>query len=109
MFTLSSLLIMSGFFVLYGTSQKAELNASPVVVSLLPENTNKTKILGLLLFLAGLIALITIHGVGTGIGIFFMILMTVGSSIVILHPFQLIKYHHLAILFLICLCTEFLL
>lgn len=108
MFTISGILVLSGFFVLYNTSQRAVLQAGPIVTSLLRANVLKAKILGLLLLMAGVVTLMTVKGFMAGILYFSILLMGGGSTVVMLHPLHLLKYYHLAILVIMCLSIELL-
>jgi len=108
MITLGALLAFLGFLACYNTSQKAVLTGETKAELWLQNHVSNSRILGLSLFIASLILFCMIKGIGAGTFVFFVMLMTFGSLIVILSPLKILNLKTGAILFLIALIIELL-
>lgn len=73
------------------------------------EHPRPSKITGLLLMVIALVGSIVYLGVGAGIFAFFVILMTVGSTIVLLTPLRYIRYKAIPFVFLFAITLELML
>ena len=91
MATLLILLISAGFYSFYLTSRRADY-FPPRFIRPFATNRSYTKITGTAFFLLSSLLSIYIFGVGSGMLIFFIVLMTVGSLIVILAPLGIFSY-----------------
>lgn len=85
MIAVISLIIFLGFYVLYSTSKKAILNTTKVDVWL-QNHPKVSKILGLILIAGSFGLLMNYYGIGAGIFIAFIILITIGGLVIILIP-----------------------
>lgn len=82
------LLVLIGFYSLYSTSKRAKLNNTKVDLWL----QNHTKIcrpFGILLLIVAFVLSAILYGIGAGIFVAFVLLMTIGSLIVVLSPLLL--------------------
>lgn len=106
MVTLLVLLIFSGFFLLYNTSKKAELHRNFFLECWAQDHLQASKIIGIFILLGSLAICTSYFGTGSGIFGFFVILMTVAGSVVILAPLRYIKAWTLSSLSLISILLE---
>lgn len=97
-----------GFFLLYNTSKKAVLNRSIWLEKITQDNPKYSTVIGCLLNLAVLIGCIVYWGVGSGIFAFFVILMTAGSTVVLIAPLRYVNYKHVTGLCMFFLVIELL-
>ncbi|WP_417444691.1 DUF3325 family protein [Joostella sp.] len=91
MIALASILIFIGFYCLYSGSKKATLNTSVIDNWFQKENEN-LKFVGPILLIAALVISVLEKGFASGIFLWFIILMTIGSLIVILSPLKILNY-----------------
>lgn len=108
MATLIVFIIFMGFFLLYNTSKKADLNRSFFLEKIAQDNPKPSKITGVLLMLIALAGSILHWGTGSGIFAFFVILMTVGSAVVLIAPLRYVNYKFISGMFLFFLMLEIL-
>src|SRR5690606_18341393 len=95
-----------GFFLLYNTSKKIELSQSLFIERWAQNRLTTGKVTGWLLFTIALIISIIYFGVGVGIFLFTVVLMTVASLIVLLAPLKYLSYKTLSVLFIFSLTIE---
>jgi len=105
MITLLYFLLFIAFYVLINTSKRAELYQIGIVEKAILKNIKIAKIIGVLLLAIACVTHISYFGLGVGVLIFFVNLMTVASFIVVLNPFKLITYKSVVLIFL---CVSFL-
>ncbi|MBD3581853.1 hypothetical protein [Flavobacterium selenitireducens] len=108
MITIGALLAFLGFFAGYNTSQKAVLTGDTKIELWLRSNAPNARIAGLLLLIAALLVLVTDKGIGAGTFVFFVMLMTFGSLIVLLSPLKIITLKTAGIAFALALAIELL-
>lgn len=82
------LLVHIGFYFLYSTSKRAKLNNTKVDLWL-QNYTKISKLSGALLLIAAFGLSVILYGIGAGIFVAFILLMTIGSLIVVLSPLLL--------------------
>lgn len=85
MIVIVSLTIFLGFYTLYNTSKKAKLNITKVD-KWLQHYPKISKLISLILITGSFGLLMNYYGIGAGIFISFIILMTIGSMIIIITP-----------------------
>lgn len=106
MFSITSIILFLGFYTLYNTSKKASLYTTFKMEKWFHRNENSGKIIGVLLLLIPFIILIPYRGLGSGILIWFILLMTIGSLTIIITPIKIINYKTLIFIFLTGLILE---
>ena len=99
MISIISIILFLGFYTLYNTSKRAQLYDTFKIKKWFQKNELFGKIFGLTLLLISLILLINTNGITSGILIWFIMLMTIGSLIIIIAPFRIINYKTLLICF----------
>jgi hypothetical protein len=95
-----------GFYLIYNTSQKADLNRSEILEKWAQEHPQASKYIGVFLFAISLILSMIHYGISSGIFSFFVILMTVASMIVLLAPLRYINYKLVSVVFLLSILLE---
>jgi len=108
MITLGALLAFLGFFAGYNTSRKAILVGNSSVEVWFRNNSLNARIAGLLLLIAALLVLTVNKGIGAGTFVFFVMLMTFGSLIVLLSPLKIVTIKSSAIAFAVAFAVELL-
>ena len=108
MITIGALLAFLGFFAGYNTSQKAVLTGNSKIEIWLRQNAPNSRAAGLLLLIAGLVVLVMSKGIGAGTFVFFVMLMTFGSLIVLLSPLRIVTLKTAAFAFALALAVELL-
>ena len=106
MISVTTLIMLLGFHALYNTSKRAPLYNTFKMEKWFQRNENSGKIIGITLLFIPFIILINIKGVASGILIWFIMLMMIGSLTIIIAPFRIINYKTLSILFLTVLILE---
>lgn len=106
MFSISSLTLFLGFYALYNTSKKAQLYTIFKIEKWFQKNERKGKIIGLGLLLIPIIILTLYRGLGAGILIWFILLMTIGSLTIIISPIRIINYKALIFIFIVGFTLE---
>ena len=106
MMTLIIALSFLGFYSLYNGSQKADLRQSLLVEIWLQDKPVIAKAVGLSLNFVALITSMWAYGAGSGIFLFFVVLMTVGSLVVLIAPLKFVDYKMVAALFIFSLFIE---
>lgn len=99
MISIVSFLIFIGFYALYYTSKKTYVSYDKGFEQWIKKNTRSTKYFGLLLLLSAFFVLLLEQAIGSGTLIYFILLMTIGSLIIILSPLKIIKPSFVFILF----------
>lgn len=107
MISIVSFLIFIGFYALYYTSQKTYVSYDRGFELWIKKNTKSTKYIGLLLLLSAFILLLLEKALGSGTLVFFILLMTIGSLIIILSPLKIIKPSFVIILFAVATLIEY--
>jgi hypothetical protein len=107
MISIAFLILFMAFYILYNTSQK--VIKSPVFgfETWAHKNNKKAKLLGITLLFASCFLLCLSFGFGAGMLLFFVVLMTFGSLVIMLTPIQITKPKSIVFIFLIALFTEF--
>lgn len=82
------LFVLIGFYSLYSTSKRAKLNNTKVDLWL-QNHTKISKLSGVSLLIAAFGLSVILYGIGAGIIVVFILLMTIGSLIVVLSPLLL--------------------
>lgn len=106
MLTLIIGVIFFAFFILYNTSEKAVLHNSFFLERWVQDHRLQGKYLECDLLLLALILSIPFFGVGAGIFLYFVILMTVASAIILLAPLRYLTYRSFLGIFFISIVVE---
>lgn len=109
MVTLIVVLLLSGFYLFYNTSQKVQLSRTLFIEKWAQDNSIAARYFALLLFIIGLVISIFSFGIGSGVFLFFVILMTVASLVVLLAPLKYLSYKSLSLLFVFSFAIELIL
>jgi hypothetical protein len=107
MITIVVFLLFISFYFFYNTSKRAVKHDGFKVEKWISNNGLITKVIACVCALLSLIFNILIFGFGSGILLFFVLLMTQASLIIVLTPLKLINYKSLIVLAVICLFFEF--
>lgn len=105
MATLLIFLLTFTFFMLYSTSNRADLQFDYPLQRWFHTHKKKTQRLGLLLLLLSFILYVKVWSV-SGIFAWLIGLMTVGSLIVVLMPLRVLSFKKVMVLFLCSLLIE---
>jgi len=108
MISFTILLVIIGFYLLYTTSKKMDAPRLFGFENQLLQNKAVSKIIGLLLLILSCVLTVIVFGLGAGIFLFFINLMTVASLIVLLAPLKLFNAKILFIVMACCVVAEFL-
>lgn len=109
MITLIICLALVGFFILYSTSNRAELTLQYKLQTWVRAHNNLGTYFGVVLLVFSLILAIVYLGTGAGTFAFLIILMTTASLVVLIAPLRFIKLFTLIILILLSFGVEILL
>ncbi len=107
MITIAVFLLFISFYFFYNTSKKAVKYDGFKVEKWISNNTLIANTIAFSCALLSLIFNILIFGFGSGILLFFIILMTHASLIIVLTPLQLINYKSIFLFLVICVFFEF--
>lgn len=99
-------IIALGFFCLYNTSSRAIINKESNFNKWIQFNPLPGEYLGVGLLIFAYLLFCVVYGIGGGILLATVTLMTIGSLVVLLHPLQHFKWRHLFIAFIISLVLE---
>ena len=105
MTTLTNLFIFLGFYTLYSSSKRAALNNSKIDLWI-QQRYKPLKLTGVFLLLIGLGLSILTEGFATGTFLWFIVLMTLGSLVILLTPLKLMNYKTLLVVFVCTLVIE---
>lgn len=108
MLTLTVLLALIGFYMLYSTSKRAKLVLQYNFQKWITKNQKNGKIIGLSLLVISLLTSIFSLGFGAGFFSFLVILMTIGSLVVLISPLRFFNLPTLTIIAIISFGVEFL-
>ena len=95
-----------GFYLYYTTSNKVQAPHPKRIGQWGKRRTETAKGLGLLLFFISCALVVIEFGLGAGVFVFFVFLMTLASLVVLLNPMRLLNYKLLAGIFVLSLLTE---
>jgi len=95
------------FYMLYNSSKRAIKYRGFGFENWMNSHTTFTKLFAMFLGVCALVAAIFIFGIGGGVLLFGMVLMTLGSVVVLLTPLQLVTYKSVFLLFFSALFIEF--
>lgn len=105
MMTVATFIILTGFYVLYLSSEK--IVAKPGVIrTIAVKNKKIAGLAGSIGLLLGFLTFCFHLGTGAGILAGFIALMTVACLIIIIAPLRLVNTMHMLALFVICLIIE---
>jgi hypothetical protein len=107
MISIVSFLIFIGFYILYYTSQKTYVSYDRRFEKWIRKNSQPAKYLGLLILSTAFTLLLLEKAIGSGTLLFFILLMTIGSLIIILSPLKIIKPQFVLILFAMATFIEY--
>ncbi|MHA7941679.1 hypothetical protein ACJOV8_001190 [Formosa sp. 3Alg 14/1] len=108
MISIAILLVIIGFYLLYTTSKKMDAPNLLGFENKLVQHQSASKIAGFILLILSCILTIKVFGLGAGIFLFLINLMTVASLIVLLAPLKLFNAKMLFICMAFCVAVEFL-
>lgn len=108
MFTLSLATLYLGFMMIYSTSKHAQFLASNELLLLLQKKSKLSKYFGTVLFLIAIILFICNYGLASGALFFFVALMTLSSTIIILQPLHIFNWKTLVFTLIITSLIELL-
>ncbi len=103
------LILFLAFYMLYNTSKKAIKSPCFGFEKWVEKNVIYSKLISASLLIMSCVLSCLSYGLGAGIFIFFIDLMTIGSLSVILIPIKVLKIKPIIIVFILSLCTELLL
>ncbi len=106
MFSTICFLYFLGFLLWMNTSQRVMRDNMPRIAGYLSERLLLSSVLVVALFLAALLMSIYLFGVGSGVFVAIIILMTAGSLSVLLTPFRYINLWHLSTGYVVCISLE---
>ncbi len=106
MITIGAFLAFLGFLAPYNTSAKAILTGDSKLELWFRNNSSNAKIGGLLLLIASLLLVVMQKGIGAGTFMFFVILMTIASLIVLLSPLKILNLKTALIVFALLFLVE---
>ncbi|RZJ73371.1 hypothetical protein [Flavobacterium sp.] len=106
MITIGTFLAFLGFLAGYNTSAKAILTGDSKLELWFRSNSANAKTGGLLLLVASLMLVIMQKGIGAGSFMFFVILMTVASLVVLLSPLKILNLKTALIVFVFLFVVE---
>lgn len=102
------IILTLAFYLFYNTSERSVKNHVLGFEEWVQEKKGLAKITGLCMFTIAYLILSHFFGLGTGSLLFFIILMTLGSMIIVLTPLKMVNYKNLLLVVLFSLCIEFL-
>ena len=108
MVTLSILIALIGFYMLYSTSKRAKLTLQYDFQKWVIENQKNSKIIGLTLLIVSAILSMFFLGFGAGLFSFLVVIMTIGSLVVLISPLRFFNLSTLIIIAIVCFGVEFL-
>jgi len=106
MYSLLFFFLFAGCYLLYNTSKKARLGRILPQLAVLAQDSRRTKGIAVLLFVVTWILLIRLQGFGSGTFAFGGYLMAIGSMLILLNPFQYIRWTHLLSVFVLAFFFE---
>lgn len=106
MYSLLFFFLFAGCYLLYITSKKARIGQIPPQLAVLAQDSRRTKGIAVLLFVVTWILLIRLQGFGSGTFAFGGYLMAIGSMLILLNPFQYIRWTHLLSVFVLAFFFE---
>ena len=106
----STLIILCflAFYILYLTSKRVVMDSQLPIEQWVSKHDYLAKATGLILLFCTLALSMTGFGVGSGIFLFFILLMTIGSFVIILAPLKIINYPTTLVLIGLLLIIELL-
>ncbi|WP_371743299.1 DUF3325 family protein [Pseudozobellia sp. WGM2] len=108
MWSLLTILIFVGFFLNYVASMKMKLDSFIGLYKRVGQRRGSFKMVGLTFLILALAICINQLGYGSGVFIYFILLMTLGSLIVLLAPLKLIRPIPIFIFIALVIITEIL-
>ena len=102
------IILTLAFYIFYNTSERSVKNHVLGFEKWIQKKKGLAKITGLAMLTIAYLILSHFFGFGAGSLLFFIILMTFGSLIIVLTPLKMINYKNLLIAVLFSLCIEFL-
>ncbi|MEO9571717.1 MAG: hypothetical protein ABJH82_01475 [Polaribacter sp.] len=106
MISITIFIVFISFYLFYKTSKKTVKHSPKKLDKWIVKNNPFTKIIASILLLISIIANIYLFGFTSGFLLFFILLMTVGSLIIMIAPLKLIQYKSVLILFITSLLFE---
>tara|TARA_R110000868_G_scaffold119310_6_gene316031 strand:+ start:48549 stop:48881 length:333 start_codon:yes stop_codon:yes gene_type:complete len=106
MISTAILFVFLSFYIFFNTSKRAVKHCGFGFEKWIKNNTKSSKIIAILLLFGTAFLHIVSFGFGSGMLIFFIVLMMSGSLIILLTPLKLITYKSFLMLFLGVLCAE---
>ena len=97
-----------GFYAFYLTSDRIAIDRSTWVSSWVFSNKTTGKAIGFLLLLVSMRLAIEVYGLAAGLCVFFILLMTMASLIIVLKPLKIVGYKSIALLLLLSFLSELL-
>tara|TARA_R110002051_G_scaffold316698_1_gene396665 strand:+ start:3619 stop:3951 length:333 start_codon:yes stop_codon:yes gene_type:complete len=107
MISIAILFIFLSFYMFYNTSKRAVKHIGFGFEKKLSDYNEQTKIGGAFFCICSLILFIISFGLGSGFLLFFIVLMTSGSLIVLLTPLRFITYINTLLFFLVSIFVEY--
>ncbi|MBP1839506.1 hypothetical protein [Formosa algae] len=108
MISFAILLVIIGFYLLYLTSEKIDVPKLFGFENYMLQHKSISKILGIALLSVSSVLTVFEFGLGAGIFLFFIYLMTFASLIVLLSPLKLFNFKLLFIGIALCFAFEYL-
>jgi len=108
MISLTILLNILGFYLLYTTSDKMDSQTLLGFEAKLVQHKRTAKIIGIALLLLSCVGCVMAFGLASGIFSFIIYVMTFGSLIVLLAPLKLVNMKTLALFMVLSVVVEFL-
>ncbi len=102
------IILTLAFYIFYNTSEKSVKNHVLGFEKWIQKKKGFAKTTGLFMLINAYVILLFYFGFGAGSLLFFIILMTFGSLIIVLTPLKMINYKNMLLVVLFSLCVEFL-
>jgi len=104
--TLTNLLVFAGFYLWYATSKRARVAETFGFESWALRQKRQARVLAGSLLLGGLFTAAASYGLGAGIFLYLVVLMTLGSLIILLYPLNLLNRVTVPAIFLFSFLIE---
>lgn len=102
------IILTLAFYFFYNTSERSVKSHVLGFEKWIQKKKGLAKTTGMVMLIIAYLILLFYYGIGTGTLLFFIILMTFGSLIILLTPLKMINYKNLLLVVLFSLCVEFL-
>lgn len=106
MFTTLIFMIFTAFYFCYNASAKVKIADTNTLFIQLRQNKRLSYGIAIFVLLFAFIASLWLWGIASGTFAYFAVLMGVGCVIVLIAPFEFLKWHHVLLIFICSLILE---